>query len=229
LGPKITFSDNFSIPGPYRLAYLIDPLLSYLRTAARFGVFVFFFLGLISSLTLAEIAKKVGVRRYIMLSFIILAILLIEYMNKPLAFTEIDQRTKDFYSLLNKQKQIEVIVDLPIANLISYSYPQARAEDFDAHYLLWATVLHDKILFNGYTGFLPQEYYKRGAYLSINFPTREKLKKLREWGVDGIVLHRDEFNDPSEFERVKSDLRKRGVKQVASTDDLALFDLTQLR
>lgn len=225
-GPSITLFGQFSVPGPYRLFYALNPLFSFLRTPARFGGFVFFFLSLICALTLSEIIRLTKPKTAVLISMLIIAMLMIEYANKPLEFTHISDDTKEFYSGLNSQKNIRVILDYPIGNLIPYPHPNARAEDLDARYLLAATVLHDKTLYNGYTGFLPQVYYDRANSLSIDFPTEAQLTDLKSWGVDAIVLHREEFNLPAEFFRIRNELQKINVPLAISSTNLAFFDLT---
>jgi hypothetical protein len=227
LGPDITFTVSHTFPGPYRLIYKINPLFGFLRTPARFGVFFFFSLSIIIALTTVEIFSRLKSRLNILLNALLVVLILIEYFNKPLAFTDISPETIKFYQALNKQTHIKVILDYPIGNSIPYPYPQARVEDFDAHYLLWASILHHKILFNGYSGFLPAEYYRRANFLSMNFPTVNKLKQLKNWGVDAIVLHKDEFNQVDEFERINRELKLLGVAKITSTDNLVLFDLAK--
>lgn len=70
---------------------------------------------------------------------------------------------------------------------------------------------------------------KRALVLSVNFPTEEKLNLLRKWGVDAIVLHRDEFPKPQEYDRIKKSLITLGIPLVRSTDTLSLFDLAKWR
>lgn len=226
-GPEITFSDSLQVPGLYRLFHALNPLFGFLRTAARFGVFVFFFLSLIVAFTLQVLTERLPVRWRSVIGGFVIGLILLEYWTTPLSFTTIPPEAQALYATLNRQQHINVILDYPVGNSIPYPYPQARGEDLDARYLLYATILHNKTLFNGYTGFLPPEYYRRGDYLSVNFPRRRHLLELRQWGVDGIVLHRDEFNQPQEFDRIKMGLEQFGVPLIAQTDSLAVFDLTK--
>lgn len=228
-GPNIYLSQHLSIPGPYRIVYFIDPFFIFLRTASRFGVFAFFFLSLISAMTLAVITQKVSRNKGIVIGAALLILVLFEYWNKPLAFYQSDLETERFYETLSQRKDIDVVLDLPIGNLIPYTFPQSRAEDLDAHYLLYAAMYHRKNLFNGYIGFLPQRYYERAGILSINFPTNQKLIELRRWGVDGIILHREEFNDKGEYDRIKKALEAKKLPILNETANKILFDATGLQ
>lgn len=220
---SVILSFGPTIPGLYQVLYAINPLFPFIRTSARIAVFAYFFLAWIAGLTVARLAPKhhAGI-----IGVILVGLVLVEYWNKPLDFLTIDPSTRSLYQSLNERQDIRVLLEYPIGNLISYDYPQARAEDLDARYLLYATILHTKTLLNGYSGFLPAEYYRRANLLSVHFPTDEKLRLLRAWGVDAILLHRDEFRDPSLYEAVREGMLARRVPLIAERPTLALFDLT---
>lgn len=227
LGPAIAISPSRTIPGPYLLIRAIDPLFSALRVPARFGVFTFFGLALVGALTLKELLRPYRSITRLTISILLISLILIEYANKPLSTYTISDANNDVYKVIRSRQDIKVVIDLPIGNLVDYTYRQARSEEGDARYLLYALLYHHKILFNGYTGFLPAEYYRRANMLSVNFPTIAKLSDLREWGVDAIILHREEFPFIDDFGRLRSDLIAKGVPQIATTEDLVLFDLTK--
>lgn len=222
LAVSVVLSFGSTVPGLYEFLYGVHPLFPFIRTSARFAVFAYFFLAWIAGLTVARMISK----KYAVVGVILILVVLLEYWNKPLDFLTIDSPTKALYQKLNEQQDIRVLLEYPIGNLISYDYPQARAEDLDSRYLLYAILLHNKTLFNGYTGFIPAEYYRRANILSINFPTDEKLRLLRQWGADALLLHRDEFRDPTLYDSVREGLRSRRVPLIVESADLTLFDLT---
>jgi hypothetical protein len=224
-GPQIVLADAIRVPGVYGFIYQINPLFSYLRVPARFGVFVFLAIGFSAAAVLSHMEKKMNAKVFGVLLVGVVVGILIEYWQKPIEVTRIAYDVQAAYAPLKSREDIKVILNLPIGNSISYPYPQARAEDLDAHYLLWALLLHDKQLLNGYSGFLPKEYYKRANALSIAFPTSVKLLELKAWGVGGIVLHRDEFNDHAEFERISEGLKMLGVQELGRTERIVIFDL----
>lgn len=226
LGPHITWSDSASTPGIYGFVYRINPLMQYMRVPARFGMVVFFFAALIIGQYIASATRAWPLRKTAVMGVLLTALVLGEYWNKPLEFAEISSQVRSAYEQVQKRADWKVILEYPIGNLISYDYPQARSEDMDARYLLYATTLHDKTLFNGYSGFLPPAYYERANYLSVNFPTPAKLIRAREWGVDAIVLHESEFPDRQSYKGMIANFDRYGAPKVFSGDEITIYDLT---
>lgn len=226
LGPTIQWSEAVQTPGLYGLIYRLNPLMDYLRVPARFAMFVYFFAALIIAQFVHSVIRAWSVKRMVAVGFVVVTLILIEYWNKPLEFLVFSPETKAAYEEVQRRGDWRVILEYPIGNLISYQYPQARSEDLDARYLVYATLLHDKTLLNGYTGFLPPKYYERANALSVNFPTASKLKELRQWGVDAIVVHRSEFQDDKVYRQVVSDLDRYGVPKAKEGEEITLFDLT---
>lgn len=210
LGPKVG--------GLYSLIYHINPLFHNIRLPSRMGVFIFFFLSLILALTMEK-------RRNLTILLITLLILL-EYLIKPVQFMDIRPQIREAYSFLNSQNQIKVILEYPISNTLPENHPDARLIALDTHYLLYGAILHQKKLLNGFGSYFPLEYLKRAKMLSINFPNPLALKDLKSWGVDGIILHKEEFPNPERFNNVKKGLTALKVPLIYSSDDIAIFDLT---
>lgn len=225
-GPKIHVSDNLTIIGPYSLIRKINPLFQFIRVPARFALFVFFFLSIIISLTTEQIDSKISSRK-ILYSGIIILLIFFEYWNRPAEFVNIPNDTKEFYKYLETRKNIKEILDLPIGSKLLENSQQTRSEFLDAHYLLWATLLHHKKLFNGYSSFIPAEFANRAILIAADFPDNVKLMMLRNWNVDAIILHKDEYKSTDEYERVKGSLIQLGVPLIRSTYNLDLFDLTK--
>lgn len=218
LGPKVQI---------YTLIYYLNPLFHNIRVPSRMGVFVFFFLSLISALTVKEIIQRMTPRLAQALAIFIILIILVEYWNKPLQFAEISSETTQAYSFLNSQSQIRVILEYPMFNRLPPNHPNFRLEDLDTHYLLYASIFHNKKLLNGVGTFYPEQYQERTFLLSLNFPTKERLIVLKNWEVDAIFLHKEEFNKIEQFERVKKDLLSLNVPLIYSSANLSLFDLSK--
>jgi hypothetical protein len=225
-GPIIHFSRDIAIPGLYGLIYKIDPVLWFLRAPSRIIVFSFFFSALMIAIgTKFWLEGRGRITRWL-IGGVVITLMLVEYWNTPLHFTYISDQMKSFYARLEAQSQIKVIVDLPIANIFPADVKGARYIDLDSQYMLWATVLHSKKILNGYSGFIPDEYYKRADLLSFNFPSPVKLSLLRKWGVDGIVLHRSEFSEPADYDLLRKQLKVLQVPETITASDLSFFDLT---
>lgn len=226
-GPTIHLSSPMSIPGPYALLRAVHPLFSFLRVPARFAVFVFLALGLTSAVTLTSLGSRWSSGKRHAVGMLILLLVLTEYWNKPLAFAEISEETRSFYRGLDQLSHIRVIIDLPVTHFLpSPDGDDIRVETEDAQYLLWASTLHQKTLFNGYSGFVPHEYVRRASFLSAIMPSKAGLTLLSSWGVDAIVLHRDEFEREDEFTRIRDGLIEAGLPPTTETGTLSLFDLT---
>lgn len=223
-GPEIRFSMNFSIPGIYPLVYELHPLIHQLRVASRFAIFIYLFLALICAFTFKEILDRHKQKKYFYAGVFFICLLCLEYMNKPWIFTEFTPEIKNLYSYLDSQADVKVLLEMPMGNL--ESNPSLASNQFvDAKYMLYASALHSKSLINGYSSYTPPEYSRRIGYLSLNFPTQSKLEKLKDWGVDAIILHKDEYLHPEDYETIKLRLTSLGVPARFSTESISLFSL----
>lgn len=222
LGPVIRFSQDFVLPGIYNLFYTINPVLHNLRVASRFSIFTYLFLGLICGLVLKKLTEKDKKRTFI--SLLVMCLVMLEYFQKPWPFYQIPDQTRSFYSSLESRKDIKVILELPMGNLFT-PVTLAKNQFVDATYMFWASTLHSKKLLNGYSSYTPPAYIDRIEYLSVNFPTQNKLEQLKLWGVDAIVLHQNEFQRPEQYEEIKFKFNRLGVREITSLDGLILFSL----
>ncbi|MBI4035111.1 MAG: hypothetical protein HY381_01785, partial [Candidatus Chisholmbacteria bacterium] len=155
----------------------------------------------------------------------LLMVMIAEYRNvdwvKPF---EISAEIKQFYSWLNQQAEVKVIVELPIANDLTNSSGWERSSYDDGQYLLYAT-LHNKALVNGHHSFIPGEVLRLGTRLTANFPTREKVDELRQMGVGVITVHEEEFADRRVGEKVINELRELGIEEAYNQGGLHGFRL----
>lgn len=223
-GPYITIYEGIRLPNIYQLFYAIHPLFTYLRSTSRFALFVLFSLSLLSAFVLASL--RMSRKNSTVLMIILLILLIIEYSRYPFEFYHPTASQKAIYAKLNDRSDIRVIVDLPIGNSVESQIGENRRQPGDdATYLLWATVLHRKKLLNGYSSFFPPVYFERANMLSIGFPTYEKLRNLKKWGVDAIVLHKHEYHPVREYDRVKHALELMGIPKVAENETEIIFDL----
>lgn len=228
-GPTVNITNSLHFPGFYPIISVIDPLLFAVRVTARFAVFPLFFLSLISSFVLADASKRMSTKHAPVLFLAIGLLVVIEYLPISFQFHTFSEDEKGVYRKLQQRKDIDVILEYPIGNLLPYQYKEARVEDLDAHYLLYASLLHDKTLFNGYSGYLPEGYYAQANMLSVAFPRVSHLRLLKAKGVDVVILHKDELNDPRDFGRIIRSMKKEGVPVFVETDSLVIFDLLNWR
>ncbi len=218
-----SFILSFGPHGPYILLKLVDPLLKYIRSPILFAVFVFFSLAIICTLTIEILSKRVS--NYKLISLVIIIFLVIEYWNKPIQNLYIPPETQNFYKAVNNQKNIKVIAELPIGQAGVYTSNQVViSPDVDAKYLLWATIYHNKVLINGFNSLIPDLYAERvNSFLLA--PTILKISSLKKWGAEGLIIERDQFSNPSEFDYLKKDLERFKVPILISTDNFVLYDL----
>lgn len=203
----------------YLIIYKVDPLLSFVRTPARLAVFVFLGLSVVVAFVLCKVEKKIG--KWI---FLFIPLILFEYWNKPLTYLNLNNNERSFFEKISNQSP-NIILHLPIGNDLPPSSKSARSIDYDAHYLLYSVLFDYKKTYNGYSGFLPSKYYDQARSLSINFPTKAKIEELKKSGVDIVVLHKKEFNDYQEYERISKTLKVFNLEIVAEEENRVAFKL----
>ena len=223
-GSVFRISENFAIPNIYGFFYDYHPLVHQLRVPSRFAIFIYLFLGLVCAITLSEILKKVKGQTALQVGILVVALVALEYMNKPLGVGEFKAEAKEVYAQLNQEQEIEVILELPMGNLFTPIRP-AWDQFVDARYMLYAETLHNKRLLNGYSSYSPPLYIKRLEYLSVNFPNALKLKQIQEWGIDAVILHKDEFEQPGEYELIVRRMEDLEVPLLKSTENMSLFKI----
>lgn len=236
LGPDVVITDNLKFPGLYRLFYYLHPLAKYLRVSSRFAAFVYLGLGYLVGFTIVMLRSGVISTRQPagrnlvnysrkLLSTVILLGIIFEFSVKPLEFLQVDYETKSAYHMLDQNQEIRVIVDWPMNNRIPQFMPFARSQELDSHYLLWASGFHSKSLLNGYTGHIPEAYFRRAALIATQFPAPSSLNLLKDWGVDAIVLHKNEYANSYDYTSVKKSLTQLNLPIIAESNTITIFDL----
>lgn len=84
---------------------------------------------------------------------------------------------------------------------------------------------------NGYSGFSPPEWEKFVFFLRKYFPQEESLLKLRNIGVNYLVIHLDEFKDlwPKDFEQRISQLEKsKSLRQIYNNKIDFVYEFRQI-
>ena len=59
----------------------------------------------------------------------------------------------------------------------------------------------------------------------MRFPTGDKVNMLRETGVDGIILHKDEWDDPRSFDDVSVGLEELGATLQFQTERFRYYQI----
>jgi hypothetical protein len=160
--------------------------------------------------------------RQIVYAVIAIFIIIIEYRISATGPYHFDSRITAFYSWLNNQTRVSVILELPIGNHLPV-YPQYNREvGLDSKYLLYAE-LHTKKLVNGLSSFEIPEAQRLGDILTIRFPTADKLAILKSMGVNLIVIHLEEYTDREAGEQVISGLKELGVPEIYNSEPIHAF------
>lgn len=223
-GPRIRLTADFSLPGIYGLIHQFHPLLQNLRVASRFMIFVFLFLGLISAFCLANLQNCFKGQRKLFISLLIILAVSLEYYSTPWKYALIPEETKAMYAAIESDRDIKVLLEYPMGNLFS-RIGLAHNQFVETQYMLYASTLHSKNLLNGYSSYTPVRYPSRIEYLTVNFPNPIKLNQLKKWGVDAIVLHKNEFNTEGDYGRIKSQLELLNLAKIYESADLTSFKL----
>lgn len=209
------------VPNIYLLFYKFVPLFDSLRAPSRFFVMGYFSMAILAGFAVKYWLGKLGRwgRSGVFLSLFLLISL--EYQHNLAPPFEIKDETKSFYQWLDQQPQIDVILELPIANEL-IEHPQLLRSYFDdSKYLLYA-LDHQKKLINGNGSYNPLERTLLGQSLSINFPSPNKLEQLKEMGVDAIIVHQDEYKNPP-IGKIISEKLRMILKEVYKSENIEAF------
>lgn len=215
-GPYISFS-QLKIPSLYLLIYKIIPFADSLRVPSRFMIIGFLMLAVILGFAWQRISKNIPFAK----SFFLLIILLIslEYShNIGQPFHE-NLEVKKFYSWLNEQKEVKVILEVPMFNFIPGSRPSQVSLYHDTEYLFYA-LYHQKKLVNGFNSFIPDDVLEFGDFLTFNFPSEDHIAVFKKTGIDTIIIHRNEFEDRGILQSIIDKFEVLGVKQIYNDQNI---------
>lgn len=211
------------IPAPYLLLYKFVPFVDSIRAISRFMVLGYFFLAVIASFAWKYYAKRLKQSAIPIIFFILVFLISLEYfpvLPKPFV---IAPQIENFYAWLSDQLNINVIVELPIANgLLGTKFE--RSNSSDAQYLFYG-LYHNKKMVNGYNSFIPPDAVDLGDKLTIHFPTKAKINNLKSLGVNMIIVHLEEYENFVIANNVVESLRKIGLKEVYSQGTIRAFKI----
>lgn len=221
LGPYIYIGET-KIPWFYLLLHNFVPFTNSLSAPSRFMVIGFLAFSVLCGFGWKYIEGFLGKRKKIIL-VVILIFITLEYFQKPLEPYQLKKEVKTFYSWLDSQKGIKVIAEIPMANGFPDDLKRGRSLMADSQYLLYG-VYHHKKMVNGYNSFIPQDSIGLGLAL-MNFPSKNNLALLRKNGVDTVIVHTDEYLDPSGGAEVLTTLKKLGARHLYSEGFIHAFSI----
>lgn len=224
LGPRIHLTTYIALPSIYGVVAWVQPAFGYLRSVSRFAMVVFFFLSIICAMTVDTVTSNKP--RAWVLCVTLLILLAVEYQKQPMQFFTPDSGLLRVYTAIQKNPEIHVVLELPmVSNMDKYIVGSRQVTNEPSRF--YYQTIHGKILFNGNSGFIPPVIFERGDLVMIHFPTVPKLTLLRQWGVDAIVVHPQEYADSHAGAAVVSGLEELHVPVAAEVSTAIFFDLTK--
>jgi hypothetical protein len=151
-----------------------------MRVTARFYAFVSFVLAFFACRALDAGLRRVAsapARRAFLVAAA--AVLLVEVFPKPVTFTALPQE-RDFpavYHWLAHRQDVHAVLELPLR------------DDLTAVSYMYFGTLHWKPLVNGYSGYMPADYFRLRQNCCWPAPGGSTLDRLRNEGVSHILIH----------------------------------------
>lgn len=163
-----------------RIASVI-PGLGFLRVPARIGIFVPFFLALLSASALTRLAVLLSPRP---MFAVVLLLVLVESASFPLASHAMPDRG-EVYELLAKASGPGPVVHWPVPDEDHWEFDIPRQ---------YFSIVHRRPLLTGYSGFKPPGYHVVQDVLNeTGFPNEPAIRFLQEMGVRFFVFHGEVF------------------------------------
>lgn len=225
-GPFVQVSQQLRFPNITLLLERFTPYYYFFRVPSRVAIFTVFFLALIVGQTWESLTFRFSQKKQWGYGIIVVFLLCLEFIQYPPESIGMTQTQLDFFASLDRDKQISLIIDLPIANFYPYLSAKTRSLDADSIYL-WYALYHKKFLVNGRSDSIIQEYLINNSKYTENFPTPHKLIAMKNEGIEGIVLHKEEFKDVREFDEIRQGLLSLGIPEPLHDGSLSLFKLAQ--
>ncbi len=170
------------------LSRVLTPLAS-LNAPARFAVLVMLALSLLAAFGVQWLAGRFQ-RGPAVITAVVAALVLLEFASVPLPLTTVAAGDKipGVYQYLASLEPGQPVVELPMGQ------PNFASQDRFVEYT-YNSVYHWQPLVNGYSTFIPQEYYGLVGDIYNKTPA-ETVKRLKAWGARLIVLNSDKYPDP---------------------------------
>ena len=194
LGPfmhwqRLTIHSPFPIPLPYLIFYYIIPGFNGIRNSARYEMLFILFAAPVIAVYLKEALKNTSANIKSGLILLLIFLVILEF-NYPIKFYPVPQ-VKDFpkvYSWLVATPKQTAIIEMPIYNW--NIAPYASREFWREYY----STAHVRKTVNGVSGFSPPPWQGFVNYLLSDFPSEESIAKLKNIGVNLIIVHKKEYD-----------------------------------
>lgn len=202
-----TIHHPFPIPLPYALFYYLIPGFQGMRNSARWEV-----LFIIASAILVSIFLSKVIKNHVKQTFMLVIVLLVVFLefNFPIKWNKI-QSTRDFpkeYSYIASLPMDTKIIELPVYNWGMWPYTQ--------HELLreYYATAHFRKTINGYSGFSPPPWQNLITEILKKFPEDIAIKKLKNLGVNYVLVHKDEYDQMSHDKYAVDGVKIKSGKEI---------------
>ncbi len=239
LGPVLKINDQtfkilgYPIPLPYAIFYYVVPGFKAFRASSRWIVLLNFGLALLFGYYASNSRLK---QKFL---FFIFGILLGSQLLFHIAKFEIYKipiTTPEIYEVVKKQEQKNqnelVLAEFPVFSwrMMPYAY-------LENDRLMYQTY-HEKILYNGVSGFTPPERETQWDLLWQEFPNEKSITLLKTAGVDLVLIHYDlydemfqsnfvysEYRNPNSVELQKKVKKNQSFKLIECNQNKCLYQL----
>lgn len=203
LGPVLKWNQQtikipFPIPLPYAIAYYIIPGMNAFRAPARWIVLASFLIVVGASLAIQKKRDKT------LFAFALFILLLIEKpWNYPVFRLHARAERAPVYDWLNEHQHTPLAF-LPPA---IYAMPAGARNEV----LRMLDTLPEKNvirMFNGYSGFAPQERIDNIITIATTFPSEKSNRLLLQAGIQTVVVEKMYFQLP-QMDEIRGNLRVR--------------------
>lgn len=206
------------VPLPYIFLYFFAPGFKGFRTPSRWVLMMALTMTAFSSIELKNILKKIKVPALILI--LLLFLITLPQCKHYVSIPQIKEYPPVYSWLKNQDKK--VIIELPIN-----TWGKTEENKQEVYRMLYS-LLHQKTLVNGYSGYIPEEYNQLVALLRNNFPSQEAIDKLKSMNVDLIILHQDEYakiwQEKTREKKEQLDVL-RGIKLIKTINQDLVYEL----
>jgi hypothetical protein len=218
----ISFWTSFGPPaGLYTLLFHTIPVFSFLRAPARVGIVVTMALGVLMAIAVAELLRRVAVRRSPRLALAagaaLAVVLASELAIAPLNLNDAPPVHEAYRKLAR----------LPRGVVAEFPFFYERS-DFPRHarYMLSSTY-HWQPLVNGYSDHIPDDFRRIVRPVS-SFPSREAFKILRERRARYVLFHLNYYDRRSRERLLQQiDTYKDFLMPIVQDDEIWMFMITR--
>jgi hypothetical protein len=209
-----TTTPALPFPLPYHfLALVVSPLKS-LNAPSRFVVLTMLALSMLAAYGAYAWMQRAP-RWRTAIAFACATLIVLEYIPAPLRLQTVEAgaQISPVYLFLAQQPQGQAIVEVPMGR------PTFADQDKYVEYT-YNAVYHLQPLVNGYSTFIPPDYYALVRDMQ-NFPTNATVNRLRRWGAQWVVVHSDAYAQPQQLRRRLD--RLKGLEHVQDFGAIWLY------